>query len=402
MPFCVLPRVRTGALLVLTLITAILATPAARADDDWSFKWGDGFKLDSSDKAFKLKFGGRIMADYTFADLDDSLGAGEDGFEFRRARLFVSGTIYERFEFKANYDFAGGDADFKDVYIGIMNDWGTLRFGHYKEYFSLEELASSKYIPFLERSLAVQAFAPSRNSGIGAHGNRGDRFNWGIGAFYDADDFGLSRSEDQINLTGRIAFRPVYEDKGRRMFHVGLAASNKDRGDGETFRFRARPEAHLASRFVDTGNFQADSANLYALELMGVYDSFWAQAEYITADVDAPLFGDPSFSGGHVLVGYFLTGEHKKFKASSGVYDRQKPKDSFGKDGGRGAWEILFRYSTLDLEDAGISGGEQDNWTVALNWYPNPATRLMINWVHADVDRVGEGDYLLVRWQVDF
>ena len=73
-----------------------------------------------------------------------------------------------------------------------------------------------------------------------------------------------------------------------------------------------------------------------------------------------------------------------------------------GKDGGKGAWEIAFRYSSIDLNDGAISGGEQDDWSLGLNWYPNPATRLMINYVHAEVDRVGEADFFLVRWQVDF
>ena len=70
--------------------------------------------------------------------------------------------------------------------------------------------------------------------------------------------------------------------------------------------------------------------------------------------------------------------------------------------GGSGAWEIAFRYSSADLTDAGIAGGEEDNITVGVNWYPNPATRLMINYVMADVDGVGDGDFILVRWQVDF
>ena len=387
------------ALAICLVFVQLFAAPVASADD-WKWKWSNGFKLDSADKAFKLKFGGRIQADYTFVDADSALSGLEDGFEFRRARLFFSGTIYERFEFKAQYDFNSDGPEFKDVYIGIKNDWGTVRFGHFKEVFSLEEMTSSNNLSFLERSLPVQAFAPVRNSGIDFRGKKGDKFNWGFGAFYDADDFAVSTSEDNINITGRIAFRPLYEDKGARMIHLGLSATQKDRES--SIRFRARPEAHLSGRFVNTGTFAADSATIYDLELAAVNNSFWAAAEYISADVDSPAFGDPSFDGYYVQVGYFLTGEHRAYKTSGGVFDRIKPKENFGKDGGRGAWELAFRVSSIDLNDGAIQGGEQDDWSLGVNWYPNPATRLTINWVHADVDNLGEADFFLVRWQVGF
>jgi phosphate-selective porin OprO/OprP len=103
-----------------------------------------------------------------------------------------------------------------------------------------------------------------------------------------------------------------------------------------------------------------------------------------------------------VQAGYYLTGEHRRYKTRAGAFDRQKPKSIFGKDGGKGAWEIALRYSTLDLNDGPVLGGKEDNLTLALNWYLNPATRLMINLVHADIADLGESDFLLARWQVDF
>ncbi len=379
-------------------VTLFAVTPIAA--EDWKWGWSNGFKLDSPEGDIKLKLGGRVQADYTFASGDGTLAGIEDGFEFRRAWLFFSGTIYERIEFKAQYDLAGGDPSIKDMYIGIKNDWGTVRFGHWNEYFSLEQLTSSKYIAFVERSLPVEAFAAGRNSGVGIHGNNGSKFNWGLGAFYDADDFGESTNENNLNITGRLAFRPLWENEGRRMFHVGLSATQRDRDT--SIRFRNRPEAHLTGRFVNTGTFAADSATILDLEIAGVFDSFWFAGEYLAADVDSPITGDPSFDGFYVQAGYYLTGEHRRYKASGGAFDRQKPQSTFGKDGGRGAWEIAARYSTVDLTDGLIAGGEQDNLTLALNWYLNPATRLMINWVNTDVDGAGDGDFLLVRWQVDF
>jgi phosphate-selective porin OprO/OprP len=375
--------------------------PAASAQD-WTAKWSNGHQISSSDKAFSLKFGGRIQADYTFVSEDPELtGAVEgDGFEFRRARLFFEGTVYERVKFKAQYDFAGaGDPTFKDVWIGITSDAGLLQFGHFKEPFSLEELTSSKYLAFLERSLPIEAFAPSRNAGVGFSGGS-DTFNYGVGAFYDTDDFGISIDEDDVNLTGRLAFRPIWEEGGARMLHLGIAATNKDRAG--SLRFRARPEAHFSGRFVDTGTFPADSATILGGEIAGVFGPFWFAGEYITADTDAPAAGDPGFDGAYVQAGWYITGEHRKFKAGAGAFDRQKPSNNFGSEGGSGAWEVVARYSTLDLTDAGIAGGEQDDISLGLNWYLNPVTRMMLNYVMADVDQVGQADFILLRWQVDF
>jgi len=391
--------------LLFTLATAILLLAGSTAQaEGWKAQWNNGTRIESEDGKLKLKFGGRIQADYTFVSADDPLDGGiEDGFEFRRARLFFEGTLYERIKFKAQYDFAGGEAAAKDIWIAIDNHWGELQFGHYKEYFSLEELTSSKYIAFVERSLPVEAFAPSRNSGFGASGESGERFNWGVGAFYDADDFGESVNQDRVNLTGRLGFRPIYEDGGKKVLHLGIAASIKEVEDGGALRFRARPEAHRSSRFVDTGGFAADGATLLGAEIAGVFDRFWFASEYIQADVDAPGAGDPTLGGFYAQAGFFLTpGDYRRFKASEGAFDRNKPKSLFGKDGGSGAWEIAARYSTIDLNDAGLHGGEQSDFTLALNWYPNPATRLMINYVNADVDQVGKANIILVRWQVDF
>jgi phosphate-selective porin OprO/OprP len=60
------------------------------------------------------------------------------------------------------------------------------------------------------------------------------------------------------------------------------------------------------------------------------------------------------------------------------------------------------RFSNVNLNDGDVLGGEQDNVTVAFNWYLNQATRFMLNWVNADVADVGSADFVLMRWQVDF
>ena len=59
----------------------------------------------------------------------------------------------------------------------------------------------------------------------------------------------------------------------------------------------------------------------------------------------------------------------------------------------------------MDLNDAGITGGEIDNITAGLNWYLNPNTRMMFNYVFSQVDRTtfdGDTHIFMTRLQVDF
>jgi phosphate-selective porin OprO/OprP len=95
----------------------------------------------------------------------------------------------------------------------------------------------------------------------------------------------------------------------------------------------------------------------------------------------------PSFDGFYVQASYFLTDEHHNYKPSAGAFSRVKPKENFSFGGGPGAWEVAVRYSELDLDDR-LDGGEVDDITAGLNWYLNPNTRLMWNYIHVDKDNV--------------
>jgi phosphate-selective porin OprO/OprP len=377
--------------------------------------WKEGIRLDSHDGRFKLKFTGRIMNDWAVFSEDSDTEAffNEDfgsGAEFRRARLGLGGTIYDVVDFKAEYDFAGGDADFKDVYVGLrkLPAVGHIKVGHVKEPFSLEELTSSKYITFMERALP-NVFAPGRNTGILFHDTELDgHLYWGVGGFRETDDFGDGfGEEDEYNITARVTGLPWYEEKGRRLLHLGISYSHKfgDGDEGATVRFRQRPEAHLSPvRFVDTTDIPTDGVDLVTPEVALVFGPFSAQGEYFHASVDRANGSDVDFDGFYLYVSYFLTGEHRSYSKTKGAFDRVKPKQNFGlgKERGWGAWEIAARYSNLDLTDGSISGGELDDFSLGVNWYLYPNARIMGNYIFADLDDVGETNIFQMRFQVDW
>ncbi len=286
--------------------------------------WKEGLRLDSADESQRLRIGGRIMNDWGFFstgdELNEAVGPVVNGTEFRRARLYVSGRMYDRVSFKAQYDFAGGAAGFKDVYIGIekLPGVGKLRVGHFKEPFSLEMQTSSKYITFMERSLA-NVFAPERNSGMMiANAGMGKRLTWALGTFRDSDGFGEASGPGNYAVTGRVTTSPWYADGGSKLLHLGLAYSHRN-PTGDTLHIRQRPEAHLTTRFVNTGRFPAESLDLVGVEaaLVGGPASF--QSEYIHNSVHQPGGADLSFGSFYAQGSYFLTGEHRPYRDSGGT-----------------------------------------------------------------------------------
>jgi len=392
-------------------------------------------KKKAADKP-SVKVGGRIMWDWAAFNQNAAsyaqIGDQQDGTEFRRARIFVKGNAFHVIDYKAEYDFAdtntvGGttiqSTAFKDVYIAVkeLPLLGHVRVGHFKEPVGLEQLTSSKYITFMERSLADEnGFVPGRNSGVMAHDNwAGENGTWAIGGFvsdmtsepptFRDDDGGLA-------LTMRGTYLPWYDEAtdGCGPCHIGAAYSYRDTPN-DTVRFRQRPECHLADYIVNTGNItDVPYWQLLGLETAFVYGPFSAQAEWFQSFVHRDAATDLNFGGGYVYLSYFLTGEHRNYKRSSGAFDRIKPHENFFRvrtqDGnictGKGAWELAYRWSYIDLNDAGIEGGRAFDHTIGVNWYLNPYTRVMFNYVNSTLaDAVAEKGNMSIfemRAQIDF
>lgn len=393
-------------------------------DTDFNVYWKEGLRFESNDGQFKAQIGGRIMLDWANIDANNPMGreieqaeSGNtlegNGVEFRRARLFVAGTIYDSVDFKAEYNFADGDTEFTDVYLGLSGVpyVGSIRVGHVKEPFSLEQQTSSNYSTFMERGLP-SAFVPARNTGFLLKNAVLDkRMTWSAGVFQDADDFGNSFNDyEDWNITGRLTGLPWYEEEGRRLLHLGLSYTHQFRDEGDTtVRFRERPESHITdARIVNTGRLAADAVDIVNPELALVFGPFSLQGEYFYTWVDSQVEDDPEFDGFYLYGSYFLTGENRKYSASNGAFDRITPKANFHPtEGGWGAWEIGLRYSNIDLSDGNVNGGEADNITVGLNWYLNPNVRWMANYVYSDVENredVSDDDLNIVqtRFQIDF
>jgi len=360
---------------------------------------------------------GRIMVDYSFLSADAALSTAsgtnaKNGAEFRRARLGAKGK-YKNVEYQIEYDFAGGGASLKASYLRWRNrNNKALWISHIKEPFGLEFNSSSKYPTFIENSL-LAAFYPGYNTGIYLTEDSGEhRFSYSLGLFHDSDSFGKSSpsDEDDLNLTARVTYLLKNEGKGRKLLHVGIAYTSRN---GDSFRYRTRAENHFwDQRFVDTGanGIAAEGATQTGLELVWHNGPLQVQAEHIMAEVDAnssvtnPTGVDPEFSGTYVQASYFLTGEHRAYNDKFRLFSRVIPKEDYGTNGGRGAWQVALRYSTIDLNDApaGIMGGQQSSTTLGVNWHLNSHSRVMLNQTYSELEGVGDSESTTLRFQIDF
>ena len=405
--------------------------------NDFRVYWKNGIHFDTADGNFKLQTGGSLQIDIGWIDAEEDellKHNTKDGTEVRRARLFVKGTIYKDIYFKWQIDWQSGHVSVKDAFLRLMNIpvLGNVTMGHFFEPFSMEGQSSGLRLMFAEPALPI-VLAPGRNVGIMASNQLFDkRMTWAIGMFRTTDGAGVVREDGTYAVTGRITGLPWYENEGRKLLHLGASFSHRRNSD-DGISYSTEGEHHWDDiPFSSTGTFQARNSNLFGAELALVHGPFSVQAEFLanatsgtndtsklegqdyTIDGD---FNDPCFVGYYVAASYFLTpGDHRSYDPKTGVFGRITPQKNFREDGGWGAWEIAYRYSSIDFVEPNIPGKDVStyrgdvanrlrNATIGLNWYLNPNTRITWNYIfsHADSRYVSaEASIFMMRMQIDF
>jgi phosphate-selective porin OprO/OprP len=340
------------------------------------------------DTSFRYWLDGRIQVDG--AVYTGSKNSIANGTEIRRARLGGKATLFKDWHGEIDVDFTKNEVEMKDMWVGYIGFPNSMvKFGNYKEPFSLETLTSSKYITFMERSY-IDNLSPDRAIGLG-YVRWGSWWQATVGAFgQTAGSVDESGRDEGYAFTGRATMAPI--NTQGHLLHFGGAISRRTPNgdpapDTNTVRFRARPETNVSqARFLTTGKIRlVDHYTSFNGEFAGVYGPASLQAEYTRMDVSRMSgLPTPSFNGGYVFASYFFTGETRPYIAEEGEFDRVIPKSSIG------AWEIAARVSTLNLNDnttgVNILGGKGTNYTVGLNWHMNANFKWMLNYVRVITD----------------
>jgi phosphate-selective porin OprO/OprP len=371
---------------------------------DLNVKWKGTPQLSSTDGRFKFKVRGRVMTDFDSIDQDFQITGEDDvnGVELRRARIGVEGVVMYDWKYKAEVDFAGDETSVKDMYIAYTGfEPFNILVGQFKVANSLEEMTSSRFITFMERSAFVEAFIVERQIGAGIHAG-GDHWSLQTG-FYgnptgDQGDF----FDDTTAAAVRGTVAPINTDT--TVVHLGASYRHRDAGtlrdtaQADLFRYRARgADLHLADRFVATP-FIAEDDDMFVLEGAVVYRRFSVQGEYAQLEADIPNAVapgvSPTYNGWYVEGSVFLTDDMRNYEADKGEFERVHVKNPvWGGSGGWGAWQLAGKYDTLDLTDGAraISAstapgavpctecGEMETWLIGLNWWLTNYTALKFN-----------------------
>jgi phosphate-selective porin OprO/OprP len=388
---------------------------------------------------------GVFQADVGFfgqdAQSQAAFGDIQDGADFRRARLSARGSVTETVNYFFQMDFASfGRPTFTDVWLESTDHplLGNIRIGQWKQPFSLEVVSSFRYTTFMERSLLFQPFTPFRHLGVGFYDNSEDlNWTWAASGFRSGQDqFGGSISDNGgWGTAERITYLPWYDEDsgGRGYLHLG-AGHFLNVPPNNRFNFRTIPELYIGENapgvvgtsgqaapgafngtpfFVETGALPLDHFNVLGSELLYVYGAFSFQSEAMVCYADQQQNSNLVFPGFYAQVGYFLTGEHRPYDRKMGTIDRVKPLENFfnvgtpeGMATGWGAWEIAGRVSTINLNDDNVRGGSMTDLTAGVNWYWNPYTKLVFNYIHSRVQDPTHGqantDMVAARAQIDF
>jgi phosphate-selective porin OprO/OprP len=352
-----------------------------------------GFSLKSPDGNFQLRLRGLVQADSRWY-LEDETATVADTFLARRVRPIVQATLFKVVDFRVTPDFGDGRTVIQDAYVDLrVKPMLRVRGGKFKAPFGLERLASASDLMFIERG-APTAIAPNRDMGVMVWGETAASvFSYGLGVFDGVVDGGSTDIDDQDGKdgTGRVFLQPFARSTTRdRLLWLGfgLAASYgevtgtltapnlatyRTTGNQVFFRYRADAVADGIRKRI------APQAYYFSgrLGLIVEQSNSWQEVRRgAAAPAEIPVHAM------QVAASWMLTGERATYRALI-------PRRSFDPTKGTwGAFEVAGRYHHLTVSDGAFPVFADPNvaarsarlWTVGLNWYLNPAFKVVLDY----------------------
>ena len=351
----------------------------------------------------------RWRVQYDVAEIDGPAGLNGIGKyeDIRRARIGVDLKMPSGFAARVEAELSTDPIELTDAYLQWNNSSFKVVAGQQKPQLPLDEENSNLNISFLERAAFVTAFGYGRRTGVSGHYNKGD---WSVAGGVYTDPL-IALNDVATNSTS-VDFRTFWSPKvGKTKVHLAAAYHWRDLNDAGAAptRYRSRPSIRITdARYIGTPGLAVEKEQRFGLEAAAVNGRFHFASEAHWLKPGRVSTADPTFFGGYVEAGMFLTGDSRPLKG--GLFGAIKPKKPVG-SGGIGAVQVNVRYDYLDLNSRGIVGGKQNGYLASLIWTPAENFRLMgqyskLRYTDAAIAVAGDRSYTVdvigVRGQISF
>jgi phosphate-selective porin OprO/OprP len=330
------------------------------------------------------------------------------GTNFRRAQFGLVGTLFRDWSYNFTYDFGGSGTENRGYLYRAYIEYDGLapvafRLGAFSAFDSIEDATGGANLALMERPTAV-TIARSIGAGSGREGAevfaQGDNYLVSV-ALTGGKTTDTATFDEQQAVVGRIAWLAINRTDAKWLLNMDATHVFKlaDVAPGllspNTVDLSAGPELSVdGSRTVDTGALDARNVTEFGMETALNLGRLFGQGGWFHYDVTRrSAVPDSSFHGWYAMATWSLSGESRPYDATTASFHGLIPDAPLGK-GGFGAWEVVARYSGMDLDfmpftggsAGGVAGGVQNIWSVGLNWYPNQTVRFLLDYSNIQVN----------------
>jgi phosphate-selective porin OprO/OprP len=311
-----------------------------------------------------------IDQDYMGAAYQKGTSDSQTHTELRSAKLSVKWRPFSQWQGRVQLEaseqekrddgFEIGDAWFR--WKSPSKNWQAW-FGQFKEPMGHERLMGSGSSPTIERSMATTAFAPGRSVGVMV-GYRQKQFTLSSGVFQAEPEEQEIFDKHVDSWTTRATYTGKWQNEVR--WHVGSALSLRQLNDS-LFQIEERAEVNSADNVIFSGRYYGDQQITSQVEAGASWLQSWWMAEYFQSTVDASDGDSWQYHGFYLQ---WVYGGHHRYK--HGQFKSPKTKG--------GQWQLVMRYSGLDLRDNGL-GTEAGSLMLGGNYRFSRYGRIMVSYL---------------------
>lgn len=390
----------------IALLLILLTATNAVGERIFFAGYKGGFYIKSEEEGgIEMRLGGSFQSDYRYYTQEER---ADNRFDIRRARLIFNGQLTRWFRFGMEYEFQGNEtSNLVDAFGEFVYGSSGIKFGQFKEPFSLEMMEKNKALLFAERSMGYY-LSPGRDVGIMGYTSLfKERLHVSAGLFNGDGDDGSARGNehDEPEAAARVVISPFKQINNRWLQSLQLGCSGTFvKADNLNIDLRVKSSGMAGTskdiyKLTHNTKFgvieSVDERVRTGIEAAWAWGPFALQAEkrwfsYRGLDpAGSEPESDADFSAWYVSAAWALTGEHHYF--SQGVLKVVTPNRFFNpQEKTWGAVVLAARVEHFSGDNnwinpaSHVSVREADSFSIALNWILFPMCRLITDYSYTD------------------